>query len=284
MGVVEEHVAHLVRLRRRPRGVYARERALRRLEDWITPTGILEAHLDELRSFISRPMVRKEGTRGVWAIRNEVNHLCDFYRWAVLEDLRLDNPTLRLERPPAPEPRPRPMPDDAVQYALKNATERILPWLHLAAYCGLRACEVGPVRGEHVEGDWLWIPEQKGGEEGYASIHPAIRPLIDTWPRHGYLFPHRGHGLNGPTTAAQVSKLANLWLHAQGITHTFHTLRHWYGTKVRIATGDLLLVQRALRVKSLETARIYTEILDDEVAAGVAKIPDLTSLGIAAAA
>lgn len=268
MDLIHEHCAHLRRLGRRPGSIQARLLALRRFERWAAPHPIMDASLQELRGFIDRP------GRGNAAIAGEVSHLREFYRWLIWEDLRVDDPTVRLERPVITPGRPRPMPIEDATFAITHAPERINPWLRLAVYAGMRACEIGPARGEHVRDDWLLIPVQKGGKSGMVRITPPLRPLIDSLPRSGWWFPRRD-ALDGPTSAHQVSHLANRWLHEQDIAHTLHTLRHRYGTNVRRVSGDLLVAQRALRHASIQSTVIYTDIEDDELGAAIDGIPDL---------
>ncbi len=269
-AAIEEHVAHLRRLGRQPGSVYQRQRALDRLARHIAPTPILEVTLDQLRDFTSRPSTGRSATA------HEVSHFRMFFRWAILEELVDHDPTLRLERPKVPKGGPRPMPDEEVEYALAFAPERVRPWLHLAAYGGLRACEIGPIRGEHVIGDRLFIPQQKGGAPGYITIAPSLWPVIRSLPKRGWWFPHRGAGPEGPTSAQRVSQVANRWLHREGIAHTLHTLRHWCGTEVRRVAGDVLVAAEVLRHESLESTRIYTKLPSEAVAEAVAGMRDLT--------
>lgn len=272
MGVVIDHLAHLRRLGRRPGTIYQREQALRRLAASIAPTPVLFATLEELRAFTGRE------SHGAAAHAAEVSHLRGFYRWAVIEGLRVDDPTIRLERPSVPRRFPRPMPDEHVRLALALAPDRIRPWLHLAAYGGLRACEIAPLRAEHIQGNWIFIAVQKGGDEGLVRIPPPLRATVDELPSAGWLFPHRGRDATpGPTTAHQVSHLSNRWLHRQGIAHTLHTLRHWYGTNARrVSNGDLRVIQRMMRHRDISSTVIYTLIEDDEAAEVADRIPDLT--------
>lgn len=266
MNLIDEHCAHLVRLGRRPSSIDARRWALRRFETSVAPMPVMEVGIEQLRDFTGRP--------GGPAIRAaEVSHLRGFYRWAVSEDLRVDDPTVRLERPSVARGRPRPMPTGSVEYAINRARLPVRAIVQLAAYAGLRACEIAPLRGEDLRDGWVEIHVQKGGHPGRARINPPLLPLIAELPKYGYLFPkQRG---DGPVSAGRISHLANTWLHAHEIDHTLHTLRHWYGTNLRKISGDLLVTQRGLRHRSIQSTVIYTEIDDQEVATAADLIPDL---------
>lgn len=273
--VVEEHRAHLRRLGRRPEAIKQRCWALQRFERWLE-RDILTATLDDLRRFTGR-----EG-RGSAAIATEVSHLRQFYRWALIEDLIERDPTIRLERPSVPRGHPRPMPDHNVAYALNHAPGRIRWAVALAAYAGLRACEIAPLRREDFGAQWIHIAVQKGGHPGRARIGPQLRRTIDEFPARGLLFPRlRHHGRRKAISANHLDRVVNGWLHDNGIDQTLHTLRHWYGTNLRRAASrtpgldGLLVAQRGLRHRSIQSTVIYTETDDDELGCAADLLPDL---------
>lgn len=228
---------------------------------------IAEANIEQLRQFVDRP------GRGASAIAAEVSHLRGFYRWLVREERRVDDPTVRLERPSVPKGQPRPMPDDKVRHSLANAPEPIRTWLMLAAYAGLRACEIAPLRGCDFQGDWIYIRVQKGGDPGRARITPPLRALATELSKTRLLFPMKSDPMRHVAPGDLSTKTAR-WLREQGIAHSLHTLRHWFGTNVR-RTSDLLVAQRALRHASIQSTVIYTDIEDDELGAKIDEIPDL---------
>ncbi len=274
--IIDEHCAHLARLNRQPRSIYARRRVLIRCAIHVQPRTLLTADVDDLRSYVTRPRRCDGQPRAAESRKNEVVHLRGFYRWALLEELLVRDPTLRLERPRVSRRLPRPMPDDHVLLALTQAPERIRPWLHFAAYAGLRACEIAPLRASDVVGNVLVIREQKGGDEGAVPLSPLLKSIIRELPREGWWFPHQGHGPYGPTSAAQVSKLSNVWLHSVGISHTLHTLRHWFGTNVYADCRDLRRAQELMRHRSSASTELYTAIDPGEAAATVSRLPNLT--------
>lgn len=283
MAVIDKYVAHLARLGHQPTTIYARRQALARLAAF-TATPLLDIDLDQLRAFSDRDGL------GPAARRGEVNALRAFYGWAVGDELLDIDPTVRLERPSVPKRYPRPMPDRDVARVLRDAPERLRPWFHLAAYAGLRACEIAPLQGDDITDSHIVIRVQKGGDEGRVPICPALRPLLATFPADGWLFPalsrSQGPGRDPaaerdvedrPITAAQLSNLANRWLRAEGIAHTFHSLRHWYVTNVYRVRRDIRATQRAARHRSITSTEGYAAVDDHEVASDVAQLPDLTT-------
>ena len=228
---------------------------------------ILDATVDDLRGFVGRGLAAETAAA-------EVSHLRGFYRWALAEGLIDSDPTVRLERPARPRHLPRPMPYEHVLYALTNAPDPLRDWYHLAAYAGLRACEIGPLRGEDARGGVLLIREQKGGDQATVPLAPVLQARLARYPHSGWLFPHRGRGPVGPTSAGQVQRHANRWLHAHGIPETLHQLRHFYGTEVYRASGhDLRLTQELLRHRSPASTAIYTALDPDRGPSVVALLP-----------
>jgi integrase/recombinase XerD len=93
-------------------------------------------------------------------------------------------------------------------------------------------------------------------------------------PATDWLFPHGWQ--DGPVRPWTVSHQSNAYLHSIGITHTLHTLRHWFGTHTYRATGrDLRMTQELLRHRSPVSTAIYTFSDPGEAAAAVERLPTL---------
>src|SRR5690606_22330993 len=118
----------------------------------------------------------------------ELSHLAGFYRWCVVEGYRDDDPTMRVPRPKLPRNLPHPIPEDDLARAIALAEPtRVRPWLMLAAYAGLRACEIAPLRGEdlwwHTDPPLLVIQQGKGGDMGTVPIAPDLEAELRCLPR-----------------------------------------------------------------------------------------------------
>ena len=72
--------------------------------------------------------------------------------------------------------------------------------------------------------------------------HEVVVDLLNELPESGWLFP-RLDGQPGHVTAGLVSTVANKWLRDNEIGGTLHQFRHWFGTHVHAATGDLRVTQ-----------------------------------------
>lgn len=273
--LVADHLRWLRQRNIRPGTVDQRRRALGRWRRY-HGSDLLGASCNQLEEFLyHRGRDLKPESRAT-----EISHLRGFYRWAVLTERIEMDPTTRLVRPKVARRLPRPMPDADLSMALDDAPDRIRPWLMLAAYAGLRACEVAPLRGEDIwwehQPPSLWIADGKGGIEETVPLYSALAVELADLPRRGWLFRYID-GRPGHIPAHLVSQVSNRYLHSIGITHTLHSLRHWYGTNMLIASdGNLRVTQEAMRHASPVSTALYTKVAKLEVAGAVAKLPDLS--------
>lgn len=265
---VIDHLDHLHARNLRPTYIESRTRVLHRLETHLGDTP-LAATLDDLRTYLDRPL-------GPGARATEIAHLKAFYRWAVTEE-RIDrDPSVRLEKPKLPPGKPRPIATSDLAVALHAANDPIRTMLYLAAYAGLRACEIAPLRGEHLllydDPPTLIVVEGKGGATGSVPIGQVLLPILELAPRRGLLFP-RIDGHPGPMSRYRVCQLCNGHLHGLGIDATLHQLRHWCLTEAYRATTNLRVVQKIARHRSSSTTDRYTYIADREGASAVDRLP-----------
>lgn len=273
MEALDEYVAYLRALNRRPGTVYQRRLALERLERFAG------AQLEELDAdTIARWCAQHDV--GPDARASRVSHARGFYRWLLETGRRADDPTIRLRRPRRDRRLPRPMADDHARVAMLYAPSPIREWLHLAAYAGLRACEIAQLRGEDAVLDGgahvLVIRESKGGDSTAVPISSVLLPIVETLPRRGWWFPAGRRAHQPHVSAGQVSKRTNRYLHELGIPETLHTLRHWYGTNVYRATGrDLRATQELMRHRSMASTVGYTWIDLGAAARALDALPEL---------
>lgn len=225
----------------RPTTLEQRTHVLRRLQRFFADVEIEDLPEESLVAWYRDLTARV--TPGARA--TELSHVAAYYRWLVRERIRGDDPTARLDRPRLRRRLPRPIADADLSQALAMAPERIRPWLFLAAYGGLRACEIAALRREDVidqaDPPVIIITGGKGDKQRIVPLHPevlAVLPLDAT----GWLFPRRD-GKPGPLMPHNVSILSNRALRAVGVTASFHALRHWFITKVYAQSLDLRLTQ-----------------------------------------
>lgn len=276
------HLRRLQLLNRRPQSIAKRAATLRHFARFAGLECLLGAEPEQLRAFADRPTLGPEARNTV------ISHLRGFYRWAHDEDLVARDLSERLERPKRARRLPRPMRDDAVALALNAAPDPIRAWLHLAAYAGLRACEIAQLSGHDFvlaqRPPIIIIQEGKGGHAGVVPVALALAPIAhELAAARGWCFPRgagdpSGQSWSGHVTAGQVSHRSNRFLHQHGIAETLHQLRHWYGTELhRAAGGNLRVTQEGMRHRSTNSTAIYTYVEDGAVARALDALPQLTA-------
>lgn len=249
MGMVEDHLRYLGRRNLRPSTITQRRRALDRLS---RNHDLARVSTEDIEDWLdARDM-------GPEARATEISHLRGFYKWAVMEERLERDPTLRLVRPRLARKLPRPMSESDLQMAVDLATEPIRSMLMLAAFAGLRACEIAGLEGDHVRRDdrVLLVLEGKGGGMSSVPIAPDLDATVLRMPESGPVFLLTD---GRPMAPHNVSHWCNRYLHSIGISHTLHCARHRFGTAVYQASGrDLRVTQELLRHRSPVVTALYT--------------------------
>jgi integrase len=272
--IVARHLEHLRLLGRAETTIYDRGRVLHRLGAAL-PVPVLdatEAHLLAWRAAL---------TVSAKSIGTYVMHIAQFYRFAVAEGLIESSPAEHLPVPRPPQYLPRPIGEADLMRALEQAPPRVRPWLALAAWGGLRACEISALRAQNVVLDgpcpFVLIASDatKGGRhERIVPLSPFLVAELRAahLPARGFAFP-RLDGRPGPMRAWSISKMGCEALHAAGCADTFHSLRHRMLTMAYRASRDLRLVQDLAGHGSPATTALYTLVDRPSAAAAVSAIP-----------
>lgn len=271
MSVISDHLRDLQRVNLCAATIYQRRRVLARLSHHADRHPV---HCDQrqVEAFVFRPLAPE-------TMACELTHLRSWFQWTVQRGYRSDDPTADIQRPRLARRLPRPIADDDLAMALENAPDRVRPWLYLAAYAGLRAAEVAQLRADalHLDAEppIIVIERSKGGGMSSVPLHPHLREVLTTCglPRSGYLF-RRCDGQPGPNAPWTISHKANAYLRSIGLTDTFHSLRHWFGTNAYRASGrDLRTAQELLRHRSPVSSAIYTFVDPGDSCSAVNRIP-----------
>ena len=166
------------------------------------------------------------------------------------------DPTIGIRRGRAKEYEPRPITEQMLQQILAIGG-RTREWAILAAYAGLRGCEVLQVQGDHVfedhRGPALLIPNGKGGRQATIPAHPLVVDVITAYPAGKVIW---------PMSTAGLQKAWKVELAKHGLACRFHQLRHRFATQVYRSTGDLLVTSKVCRHQSMETTQIYAKVAD----------------------
>jgi len=185
------------------------------------------------------------------AIRSSARSL---FGWMLDEGLIDVNPAARLPRIRVPSGMPRPVPDSVIATALLLADSRVAAMIALAAFAGLRCCEVAKVHSSDLVGDMLRVVG-KSGKVRRVPLHPAVLARL---PRvEGYLFPGQDDGHLSPLHVCKLigRALPDGW--------TAHKLRHRFATAAYAVERDLFAVQTLLGHSSPTTTARYTALPPD---------------------
>lgn len=281
--VLSDHLDYMRWCNLRPSTISQRIYALARFAAFIHHD-VLDATAEEVGAFRDR-LTRAGQPLAARSQRAELAHLRGFFTWAcVVAEIRDDDPMLRVPKPKTPRNLPHPIPESELATAIQTARDRIRPFFLLAAFEGLRACEISPLRGEdiwwHASPPLIIIRESKGGDEQAVPLHPVVAAELERLPRRGWLFPKLDG--SGPLKPHSISHLANEHLHRIGSSYTLHSCRHRFGTLcLRLSGGDLRTTQELMRHASPASTAMYT-LVDMGAAAGVVNgLPIPTPLAVA---
>jgi integrase/recombinase XerD len=170
-----------------------------------------------------------------------------FYRFALGEGWRTDDPSRRLDAPKQGRPLPRTLSREEVEALLAAAGKddsagatRMLALVELAYASGLRVSELLALKAEAVRRDPAWlIVRGKGGKERLAPLNSAAREAVKAWldvrdarkPKKGpdspWLFPSTGaEGHLTPRRFAQQLDQAAVDAGIDPARVSPHVLRH----------------------------------------------------------
>lgn len=205
---------------------------------------------------------------GAWSASTRATYhgyLRAFYSWLQAQELRLDNPMVKIAAPRTPKRRPRPVADSHLDRLLDTRMHRkTRAMILLAALQGLRVHEIAKFRGQDIDtvAGTLHVIG-KGGSDYLLPLHPLVAELAADMPSRGYWFPSNSRAaMQGHVHAKSVTDVIKATMRRAGVPGTPHSLRHWFGTTLVDSGADLRTVQELLRHASLATTQIYTQVSD----------------------
>lgn len=201
-------------------------------------------------------------TRSAETMKSARSTVVSFYRWAHTEGRVAVDPSVGLPAVSVPPGVPRPAPEAVLRRALAVAGHRERVMLLLAAYGGLRCCEIAAVHADDLDPAGVLYVTGKGGKTRIVPIlHEEILGALAR--ADGYLFPGQ---VNGHLAAGTVSKLLAETLEGDW---TAHKLRHRFSTRSYARNRDLLALQRVLGHSRPETTMRYVQLSHEALVAVV---------------
>ena len=210
-----------------------------------------------------------------------------FYRFALAEGWRTDDPSRRLDAPKQGRSLPKVLSRDEIAGLLEAAARRdagaglrLVALVELAYASGLRVSELLALKVEAVRRDPAYlIVRGKGGKERLAPLNAAARTAVKAWltardakrkpeaPDSPWLFPSSGRsGHLTPRRFAQLLDDAALVAGIDPARVSPHVLRHAFATHLLEGGADLRVVQTLLGHADIATTQIYTHVATDRLA------------------
>jgi integrase/recombinase XerD len=210
-----------------------------------------------------------------------------FYRFALGEGWRSDDPSRRLDAPKQGRGLPKILSRDEIEALLAAASARdgagalrLVALMELAYASGLRVSELLALRVEAVRRDPAYlIVRGKGGKERLAPLNASARQAVKAWlaardaarpdkaPDSPWLFPSRSaKGHLTPRRFAQLLDQAALDAGLDPARVSPHVLRHAFATHLLEGGADLRIVQTLLGHADIGTTQIYTHVAGDRLA------------------
>lgn len=210
-----------------------------------------------------------------------------FYRFALAEGWRDDDPSRRVEAPKRGRPLPKTLSQETIRALVAAAGQRPGPpedaarlvcALEVLFASGLRVSELLSLTFAAVarDPDHL-IVRGKGGKERLVPLNPPARKSISTYlalrPRHfpkgetssPWLFPSRGGAgaERGRLSRRRFAQLLDETALSAGVDVgdvSPHVLRHAFATELLNGGADLRTVQTLLGHADIATTEIYTHV------------------------
>ncbi|MET4684649.1 site-specific tyrosine recombinase XerD [Brevundimonas faecalis] len=209
-----------------------------------------------------------------------------FYRFALGEGWRKDDPSRRIDAPRQGRSLPKTLSREEVEALLTAAAThdgaaslRLIALMEMAYASGLRVSELLALKVEAVRRDPAYlIVRGKGGKERLVPLNAAARQAIKAWldardaarkpntPDSPWLFP--SHGKTGhltPRRFAQLLDQAAITANIDPARVSPHVLRHAFATHLLEGGADLRVVQTLLGHADISTTQIYTHVATDRL-------------------
>lgn len=243
-------------------------------------TGLDRAGAEEVEAYFEGLAAR--GLSAATAARRR-SALRQFYRFAVAERWRTDDPSRRVEAPKKGRPLPKVLSREETEALIAAAAAkdgaqglRLAAMVELLYASGLRVSELLglPLAAIARDPAFLIVPG-KGGKERLAPLNDAARGAVKRYlevraaflpggvKSSPWLFPSRAKG--GRLTARRLAQLLDEAALAAGIDPARvspHVLRHAFATHLLEGGADLRAVQTFLGHADVSTTQIYTHVAE----------------------
>lgn len=259
--------------------------------------GLLKAEQEDVEGWYAD--LSRRGLSAATAARRRAS-VRQFYRFAMGEGWRTDDPSRRLDAPKQGRPLPKSLSREEIESLLTSisttdsaAAVRLVALVELTYASGMRVSEVLGLKLSAVQRDPAYlIITGKGNKERLVPLNASAREAIKVWleirarPRtkspnaktearladNPWLFPSTGR--TGHLTPRRFAQLLDEAAAAAGIDPSRispHVLRHAFATHLLEGGADLRVVQTLLGHADISTTQIYTHVATERLAQVVHK-------------
>jgi integrase/recombinase XerC len=257
-------------------------RAIGTLERWLAQERIgrdlASVSPEVLARFLVSPDVRlsaRGDAKKTISVNATRTSLRVFFGWVHEAGYTTSNPARLVRRAICSPPPPKALSDAEVERVLGilaaargpiSRRDHLL--VHLLVATGIRIGSALAIDVDDVDLDRgeLRLRTVKGDREERVFLGSAIRTHLA-----GYLAgaPESGPLFRGPRgerlSKRQAQKRVTVWLEWTGVENSVHGLRHAFACRLLRKTGDLFLVSRALRHRSIASTAVYLSIEDEQL-------------------
>lgn len=263
--LIQAYLQRLADERRSPRTIDLRRKILTRLHREL-PYGVAYACRDELEEWL-RGCTSQNTLATYWVAMRAA-----YKFWTDPRDPWLDDdPTRDMAPQTFARGVARPGSEQQLATILARGQDPYRLWALIAAYQGLRCCEIAGLDRQHVTAETLTVVRGKGGRRRVLDTDPLVWDAVRPLPPGPIARTPDGAGR---ASAAQVSKRANYYFRVElGLDVTMHQWRHRLGVQAQRLYKNIRVTQRMLGHESLSSTMIYTDADFDELRAARAMLP-----------
>lgn len=192
--------------------------------------------------------------------RTYYEHINGYLGWAQRQGLIDRNPMTLVPRPRVPRRRPAGITDNQAARVLNDAVE---PWRTaaiLAAFAGLRCCEICRARREDITADRVRVLG-KGGRIDEIETSPQIWAHVRRRQPGLLVRPALARRFQPRALSNQFAQYCREQLDTA--VH-LHDLRRWYANALRRQGVDVEVIRQLMRHESLATTQLYFSPREEE--------------------
>lgn len=263
MDMIDAYLEHMRRTSRSGSSdtIEGRRQVLKQLHRDL-PYGLDRTCQEELENWLHEGSYKVRGAEVPWSQNTKAAYwkaMRSFYKWAAdpRDPWISEDPTAEMTPVQGTKGVARDITDEQLWEILSRAEQPYQLWATIAAYQGLRCCELSGLDREHVNERQLVVVRGKGGDTRVHDTDPLVWEAVRDLPPGPVCRDISG----GRASAHYVTRMASR--HFQGDLGlegvTMHRLRHWLGVRIQAQYKDIRVTQEMLGHKSLASTQIYTK-------------------------